>query len=64
MAQTKQPFKKRAMMGMPLMTPSHSGKGITKKMGKKDGKGKTSCIGIEQLEKIRPCITANPTQGR
>ena len=51
-------------MGMPLMTPSHSRKGITKRMGKKDGKGKTPHLGIKQLEKIRPHAAAKPSQGR
>ena len=46
MAQTKATVQKRAVMGMPLMTPSHPKKGITKRMGKKGGKGKTPHIGI------------------
>ena len=64
MAQTKATVQKRAMMGMPLMTPSHSRKGITERMGKKDGKGKTPCIGVKQLEKIRLHVVAKPSYGR
>ena len=41
MARTKVTIHKRAMMGMPVMPPSHSEKVVTKKTGRKDGKGKT-----------------------
>ena len=64
MACTKATVQKQVMMGMPLMTPSYSRKGIRKKMGKKDGKGKTTHIGVKHLEKIRPFTAAKPLQGR
>ena len=51
-------------MGMPLMTPSHARKGITKKRGKKDGKGKIPQLGVKHLEKIRPHAAAKCLQGR
>ena len=51
-------------MGMPVMSPSHSREGITKKIGKKNGKGKTPHIGVKHLEKIQPYAAAKPSQER
>ena len=64
MACTKATIQKRAMIGMPVIPPSHSEKGVAKKMGKKGGKGKTPHIGVKHLEKIRPHTAAKPLQGR
>ena len=64
MACTKATIYKRAMMGMSVMPPSHSKKVVTKKMGRKDGKGKTPQIGVKHLENIWPCAVVKPTQGR
>ena len=64
MAHTKATVQKRAMMGMPIILPSHSEKGVAKKTGKKGGKGKTPHIGVKHLEKIQPCAVAKPLHGR
>ena len=64
MAHTKTTLCKRVMMGMPVMPPSHSKKVVTKKTGRKDGKGRTPWIGVKHLDNIQPHAAVKPTQGR
>ena len=52
MAHTKATVCKRAMIGIPVMPPSHTKKVTVRKMGRKDNKGKTPRTGIKHLEKI------------
>ena len=63
MAHTKATVQKRAMMSMPLIPSSCSGKGVAKKMGK-SGKGKTPHIRVKNLKKIQPHAVTKPFMGK